>query len=377
MFKRIAVPMLLLLSLAIEVYTEEFSFTKEGFSIQLPDQWEAIPADTMQQLYPNMLAGWWVAGQTGIDAQILVSLLESGPLPVPDDSLIKSMVSQLAKDFLDIDYRFDADTGIIWISGVQKTGSITIRSIMASKLTSSGLLLLVFNTTPSAYRLRREEFLSAVANLKLSPEAVWRAPGAAPHDDRYSQNSIYQDFTRYAENESYQFTTKGHPKSLGVSLKISIPADWEMKEGERPHIIQKFTSKSYDSKVMMCIISINKVPAIVSILNDEDIAEMMFSDEAVSESLPQGSELTFKKITRYDGQPGLFIAYSNSAQRAGFDLRLYVAEHRFIYKKRHISVSCSYSGTNESFKGVEIENEIQAFQLLSQMIANSIVIDKW
>ncbi len=377
MSKRQAIIILILLSFTTGVFSDEFSFDDHGFSITLPNAWTVIPADTMEQLYPNMLTGWWVVGQTGVEAQILVSLLRSGPLPIPDEALLKSMASQFATGFSNVEYHFDDDAATIWISGTQKTGSITIQAIMAAKLTSFGILLLVLNTTTSAERVRRAEFVSVVANLKLSPEVVWHDPTTAPLEHRTGRNSIIDELARYTQNKSYEFTTRGHEKSLGVSLRVSVPEGWEMEEGQRPHIVQRFTSKSYDSKLAMCVINIDRVPAIVSILSDEDIAEVMFSDEAVSESLPQGSQIVSAKSTKYDGQPGLFIVYTYSAQRAGFDVKGYTAEHRFIYHKRYVSVSCSYSGTDESFDVPGIEKELQAFQLLSQMIANSIVIDKW
>ena len=34
---------------------------------------------------------------------------------------------------------------------------------------------------------------------------------------------------------------KNHPKSKGVDLKLRAPIGWELKEGDRPNIVKKFT----------------------------------------------------------------------------------------------------------------------------------------
>ncbi len=36
------------------------------------------------------------------------------------------------------------------------------------------------------------------------------------------------------------FNTKGHAKSLGASVKMRIPRSWVAKEGDRPHVVQKW-----------------------------------------------------------------------------------------------------------------------------------------
>lgn len=43
-----------------------------------------------------------------------------------------------------------------------------------------------------------------------------------------------------------QYSSKGHPKSLGLDIGISVPATWQAKESKRPHIIQTFSKYDAD-----------------------------------------------------------------------------------------------------------------------------------
>ena len=58
----------------------------------------------------------------------------------------------------------------------------------------------------------------------------------------YCQKSINDEILSYAKGERYKYNSKGHEKSKGLEIQIEIPNDWIKKEGERPHIIQKFSS---------------------------------------------------------------------------------------------------------------------------------------
>ena len=85
-----------------------------------------------------------------------------------------------------------------------------------------------------------------------------------------------------------------------------------------------------------------------------------------AESLPATTELLSTRHTKYDGQPGLFITYVLAMQRAGFDLKAHVAEHRFIYKRRCVLASFSY--------GHRLVNELCGFRSTSQIDA---LADPW
>src|SRR5687767_2862403 len=60
-------------------------------------------------------------------------------------------------------------------------------------------------------------------------------------------------------NDRCDFKTDGTGKSIGLKIKLSVPCDWKQEDGERPHVVKKF---SYNSGVNTAIstLTINRLP---------------------------------------------------------------------------------------------------------------------
>jgi hypothetical protein len=198
----------------------------------------------------------------------------------------------------------------------------------------------------------------------------------------HSQKSIADIMLSYARGERYRYSSKGHEKSMGMQILLQIPNDWKQKEGERPHIIQKFSgSGKLLGIAYVCILQVNDLPMELQSFSETEISDVLFSAEMTEESLPSGMKMTISKRTEYDGQPGQVFAYTGQAERAGATVITSGVVQRFIYKMKIITVNVTYGlvpVTGVKYQMSEIEDDVMRLPALAQLIGNSIVLmDKY
>ena len=65
--------------------------------------------------------------------------------------------------------------------------------------------------------------------------------------------ALFLLFDKVSAQNLTRIDLTGHPKAKGIALAIKYPSDWEVKEGERPNIVKKFTKNYSDSLGMMMV----------------------------------------------------------------------------------------------------------------------------
>lgn len=198
---------------------------------------------------------------------------------------------------------------------------------------------------------------------------AWVAITALPQSG-FSQISSLQAFLN---GQKTKYSTEGHPKAKGLNISIEYPSHWKKSEGERPNIVQKFTSDASDGLLRMCTIGIKDQPSSMKLFS-----EAMFTQETLKEMVAFDKGATFIKgeQTKYDGQPGAWVVYMTRSERAGLRAEIYVLQHMFLYSGKLIVLDCSVGGLAGSTPAVE--QEFTRYLPLFQLIGNSIVIqDKW
>jgi hypothetical protein len=187
----------------------------------------------------------------------------------------------------------------------------------------------------------------------------------------YAAHSNVIDFV----NGSRKFSTAGHPKSKGLNIEVSYPSSWLAKEGERPNIVQKFTSDGGRGLEMALIVVMDLQLPKDYVPSENEIYELL-SSSAFKGSMPNA---TFKKVkrTRIDGIPAGIIEYSVRTENAGMALVNHFTSYVFIYRSTMVQFTCSVFGSANSTAKF-IENKTEEFRLLFSLMANSIVVQsKW
>ena len=125
-----------------------------------------------------------------------------------------------------------------------------------------------------------------------------------------------------------------HPKSNGLEYKIQKPLGWEIKEGNGPHIVKKFTS---DKKVYM--IYVNETG---QFLTKKEVREFFENEtdreEFINEfSKNEGFDIKTSKVVTIERYPFIYSTGTIQTERMGvemkgkFHLWMSFIEDQFIY----------------------------------------------
>ena len=149
-----------------------------------------------------------------------------------------------------------------------------------------------------------------------------------------AQSTIQADFKSYMGGKKIKFSTKGQPKAHGLIIEFDVPQNWTKKEGERSHIVQKFSSPGDGGSAKVAILNITPVPSNLRGLSEKELSEILFDPSQIERQLPKSSKLITAKPTTYDNEPGIFIYYVTQLSRSGVDLASLMVSHRcsFIIK---------------------------------------------
>lgn len=153
----------------------------------------------------------------------------------------------------------------------------------------------------------------------------------------------------------------GHPKAKGVNLKIQTPIDWDIEEGDRPNIVQKFV---YGTNSYMIIIKDNS--AFVSkneakeFFNDDDFLTELISEYS---SVLNESEILKQEIVTIDKYPALSLTLKGSMERSGINIEMTMKNWIIFFEDKIVFLQCG---------GVS-GKDFNALEGLYNLITNSVI----
>jgi hypothetical protein len=177
------------------------------------------------------------------------------------------------------------------------------------------------------------------------------------------------------KEQTAEYSTRGHDKSLGIDLSLSYPSSWDAKEGIRPHIVQKFTGKGDGSAAPGCMIIIQDVSTWeTAFLESEDWEEILY--DATEEMVPPEATIIGRGKTNIDAEPAVWIKFYNQQERAGLKLGMFFLQYVTVYQGKMVMIQCSVAGRTGD--RILLEDSFSSYLPLFQGIGNSIVINnKW
>jgi len=188
----------------------------------------------------------------------------------------------------------------------------------------------------------------------------------------FSQAST--DINAYYNGEVSVYNSKGHTKAKGLEFSINYLTSWDKQEGNRPHIVQKFTKE----------IGTMRIEYLVSIgLNEGE----KLTDREILETYNNPNELIPKEATlissnpslKIDGEPACLLEYkiTRTAQQTAAEMPIEVYSYLYliVYNNYTITIVFSVAGIPNGSKVKEIYNDYKPF---FRLIANSFIINsKW
>lgn len=152
-----------------------------------------------------------------------------------------------------------------------------------------------------------------------------------------------------------------HPKAKGVNLKIKSPIDWDIMEGERPNIVQKFI---YGTNSYMIIVKDN-----FAFVSRNEAKELLNDDETLNELISSCSSALNKakilkqEIVTIDKYPTLALTMKGSMERSGHSFNMIMKNWIIFFEDKIVFLQCSALS----------ERDFDALEDLYDLITNSVI----
>jgi hypothetical protein len=169
------------------------------------------------------------------------------------------------------------------------------------------------------------------------------------------------EFSTFSFKLGNYLTIKDHPKAKEVNLKLKAPVGWEIKEGDRPNIVKKFTN---EGNTYLILIKDN-----VTFFSRKQIRETLqednFAEKFVQEtsSFLNNPQLIDQSVVTIDTYPSIKFKVKGKIERLGLTFPIIMMCWVVFYEDKIIFLQ-AMGINNPEFRALE--------QLYSQ-ITNSVI----
>jgi hypothetical protein len=171
-------------------------------------------------------------------------------------------------------------------------------------------------------------------------------------------------------NDKCSYETDGTGKSMGLKIKLVHPCSWTQANGDRPHVVQKFSYSFGDGSSLNQSLTISKMPATPS---KKEIAEL-FTQEGLKEMVKELGTFVSARKVKIDGMDCGEVTVKVKRESPAVTIYMYFIQYYLIYKDKMINVSFAAGGKTET----EAKNLYTKYKLLLQTLAtNTVLISKW
>jgi hypothetical protein len=216
--------------------------------------------------------------------------------------------------------------------------------------------------------IKREE---AVAYLD---EVRQRAKGQISEPIRSTLLSTNPRFLRdpaaeFAEGFRRMFRSKGHPKSKGADLLLSLPASWSSREGYRPNIVQVFESGNGNGRIM-CSILVKDLGVNAEELPTHKVREML-EPSSLKDFIPDGAVMIDAEAMDLDGAPAGMVIFDLTEQKldTSFTMRM----THFVTIQKDLMIAIQFAINSAPDTDVSLDDMQKRHLPLFRAIANSFV----
>jgi len=227
------------------------------------------------------------------------------------------------------------------------------------------------------YQYDVPDYWESPINIKEEIISNLKTAGAAK---TYFLQNIDVDFYYYKGNslakkvsvKSNEFSTfnftlgeyvsiKDHTKSKEVNLKLKVPVGWEVKEGDRPNIVKKFTN---EGNTYLILIKDN-----VTFFSRKQVKEAFQEDNFVNEFVQEASsflkspQVIDQSVVTIDTYPAIQFKVKGKMERSGLTFPVIMKCWVVFYEDKIIFL-----------QAMGIDNpEFRALEQLYLLITNSVI----
>jgi hypothetical protein len=169
------------------------------------------------------------------------------------------------------------------------------------------------------------------------------------------------EFSTFSTSLGEYISIKDHPKSKEVNLKLKVPVGWEVKEGDRPNIVKKFTN---GGNTYLILIKDN-----VTFFSRKQIREALQEDNFVQEFVQEASsflkysQVVDQSVVSIDTYPSVQFKVKGKLERLGQTFSMIMKCWVVFYEDKIIFL-----------QAMGIDNaEFRALEQLYFLITNSVI----
>lgn len=165
-----------------------------------------------------------------------------------------------------------------------------------------------------------------------------------------------------------RFNTDGGGKSRGIKLSLQLPRSWAAQDGERPHIVKKWTSEN-GTGLESLMLDIRDAEGYSP---DRREIERLLSSGDVKETLPQGAVYVASGSFTLETRPGYWIDMRMTQERAGVNVYQRIVMYQVFFRGLAIGVMCQAGGLPRN--AARIDESLTRIRGLCQQVVNSMVL---
>ena len=147
---------------------------------------------------------------------------------------------------------------------------------------------------------------------------------------KYASSPVSEFLDRFRQ----RFITDGQGKARGIKLALQLPRSWAASDGERPHIVQKWTSEN-GTGLENIMLDIREAEGPEP--NRAEIEDSLRSGE-VKRSLPRGAVYVDSGTFSVERRTGFWMQTKVSSERAGVNLYQGVVMYQFFFRGSAIGI---------------------------------------
>lgn len=129
---------------------------------------------------------------------------------------------------------------------------------------------------------------------------------------RYSRNPGAE----FADGFRQRFRTDGMGKAQGIRLGLQLPRSWLAKDGERPHIVQKWTSEGGTGNSMVLL----DIRDAEGYNPSRSAMEKFVKSGEARDVVPEGGKVHDSGNITLENRTGYWVDMSVKLERAGFHM---------------------------------------------------------
>lgn len=193
--------------------------------------------------------------------------------------------AETRKRAFDVTYGFPRHKAVEFLrSAVGETNLTTLQTKLADQ--AKGLVPNMTESAALQFFSEMDLRLAGQIDPPVLKAMLWLKFGSKPADEMRDWSVV--------------FSSEGHPKSLGLNMRLSTPTSWKRQEGNRPHVVSKWTSQG-GSGDMVITLQVREFEGKVAFRDVQEVERL--SDWGWL--MPDGFQFLNGAAVKMDRQPGL------------------------------------------------------------------------